>query len=89
MRLSILANYFCERKARKSKDFDPEIRAIPAFKDLLLDENLDLIVVNTLVSLHDEQATKCFKAGKYVWVEKPFTAFWAQAQELIKLVART
>jgi predicted dehydrogenase len=54
-------------------------------EDMLSDDNLELIVVNTPNVTHFEYAKKTLYAGKHVIVEKPFTATAEQAEELIRI----
>lgn len=48
----------------------------------------DIIVIATPVSTHFELAKLSLEAGKHIWVEKPFTATVAEAEELIELADR-
>jgi predicted dehydrogenase len=48
----------------------------------------DIVVIATPVSTHFELAKKSLEAGKHIWVEKPFTATVAEAEELIELAER-
>ena len=45
-----------------------------SYKDLLDDENIDLVYIATPHSFHYEQALMCLNAGKNILVEKAFTA---------------
>ena len=49
---------------------------------------VDAVAVITPVSTHFELARKALENGKHVFVEKPFTATVAQAEELIAVAAR-
>jgi predicted dehydrogenase len=51
----------------------------------LLEDDVDLVVVNTPVDTHYEYAKKVLLAGKHALVEKAFTTTVAQAQELAAL----
>jgi predicted dehydrogenase len=51
----------------------------------LLQDDVDLVVVNTPVDTHYEYAKKVLLAGKHALVEKAFTTTVAQAQELAAL----
>jgi predicted dehydrogenase len=53
--------------------------------DIFASKNIDAVAVVTPVSTHYELARKCLENGKHVFVEKPFTATVAQAEELIEL----
>jgi predicted dehydrogenase len=56
--------------------------------DLLEAPDIDAIAIVTPVSTHYELARKALVNGKHVFVEKPFTATSAQAEELIELADR-
>ncbi|HQI39733.1 MAG: oxidoreductase [Ignavibacteriales bacterium UTCHB2] len=45
----------------------------------------DLIVIATPVATHYQIAKKALLNGKHIWVEKPFTANVAEAEELIEI----
>jgi predicted dehydrogenase len=55
------------------------------FTDVLTSPEIDAVAVITPVSTHFELAKKALENGKHVFVEKPFTATVAQAEELINL----
>ena len=56
--------------------------------DILTSPEIDAVAVITPVSTHFELARKALENGKHVFVEKPFTATVAQAEELIALAER-
>jgi predicted dehydrogenase len=56
--------------------------------DILSSPKIDAVAVITPVSEHFELARKAIENGKHVFVEKPFTASVAQAEELIELAER-
>ncbi|MCZ7609039.1 MAG: Gfo/Idh/MocA family oxidoreductase [Ignavibacterium sp.] len=47
--------------------------------------NSDLVVIATPVATHYPIAKKALLNGKHIWVEKPFTANVAEAEELIQI----
>src|SRR4030095_17221 len=53
-------------------------------RDIFMSTAIDAVAVVTPVSTHYELARKCLDNGKHVFVEKPFTATVAQAEELIE-----
>jgi predicted dehydrogenase len=55
---------------------------------VLLATDIDAVAIVTPVSYHYELAKKALENGKHVFVEKPFTATSAQAEELIELAER-
>src|SRR4029079_14691108 len=56
--------------------------------DVLHSPDIDAVAVITPVWTHFELAKKALENGKHVFVEKPFTATSAQAEELIELAER-
>jgi len=62
----------------------PEVKSY-ATLDALLEDDVDLVVVNTPVGTHFEYAKKVLLAGKHAIVEKAFTTTVAEAQELAAL----
>jgi predicted dehydrogenase len=69
-------------RARKSY---PHIHTTNDYNEVLSSPDTDVIAVITPVSTHFELAKKALQNGKHVFVEKPFTANIAQAEELIDL----
>ena len=55
---------------------------------VLLATDIDAVAIVTPVSHHYELAKKALENGKHVFVEKPFTATSAEAEELIELADR-
>jgi len=66
----------------------PFIKAYSNPDDLIKDPEIEVVAVITPVSTHYELAKKALLNGKHVFVEKPFTANVAQAEELVELAAR-
>jgi predicted dehydrogenase len=54
-------------------------------RDILTSTAIDAVAIVTPVATHYELARLCLENGKHVFVEKPFTATVAQAEELIDL----
>ncbi len=63
----------------------PGLRVSRSLDELLNDQAVELVIVNTPSYTHFEFAKKALMAGKHVVVEKPFTATVNQAEELIAL----
>lgn len=63
----------------------PEIISYNSVDELINDETIDLVIINTPNNTHYEYAKQALKAGKHILVEKPFTATTAQAKELFAL----
>lgn len=66
----------------------PSIGVTTDSEDVLLSVDIDAVAIVTPVSYHYELAKKALENGKHVFVEKPFTATSAQAEELIELAER-
>ncbi|TDE31587.1 oxidoreductase [Flavobacterium ranwuense] len=65
------------------QDF-PSVKSYATMEEILEDD-VDLVVVNTPVETHYEYAKKVLLAGKHALVEKAFTTTVTQAQELAAL----
>lgn len=63
----------------------PGIHATTDPNEILNSPDLDAVAIVTPVSFHYELAKQALENGKHVFVEKPFTATSAQAEELIEL----
>jgi scyllo-inositol 2-dehydrogenase (NADP+) len=74
-----------ERSAEKSKARYPQVEVVRDYGDLLQDEEIRLVVVNTPNALHYEMARQALEAGKHVVLEKPFTVTAAEGEELTQL----
>lgn len=74
-----------ERSKNIAEKQYPGIKTFRSLEDLLADDAIELVVVNTPSVTHYDFTKKVIKAGKHVVVEKPFTATVAQAEELIEL----
>ena len=56
--------------------------------DIVTSSEIDAVAIVTSVSSHYELAKKALENGKHIFVEKPFTATSAQAEELVELAER-
>ena len=74
-----------ERSKNESKERYPDTKLYRSVEELIGDESLQLIIVNTPVQTHYDYAKKVMAAGKHVIVEKPFTVTSQQAEELVQL----
>lgn len=74
-----------ERSKKQAAEDYPDVISYGSVDELIGDENIDLIIINTPNYTHYEFAKKCLLAGKHILVEKPFTATTAQAAELFTL----
>lgn len=74
-----------ERHEKKAAKHYPEIHSYNSIDELMNDDSIELIVVNTPNVTHYDYAKQALLAGKHVIVEKPFTATLEQAVELVNL----
>ncbi|RDC54127.1 oxidoreductase [Pedobacter chinensis] len=74
-----------ERSKKNAVNDYPDIISHNSIDELLNDEEIELVVVNTPNYLHYEHSKAALKKGKHILVEKPFTATSAQAKELFEL----
>ncbi len=73
-----------ERSIKKAHLEYPNVKSYDSIDELLLDNSIELVIVNTPNETHFEFALKAIKAHKHVMVDKPFTAASSQAKELFK-----
>ena len=64
------------------------VRVTTEVDDIVTSSEIDAVAIVTPVSYHYELAKKALENGKHVFVEKPFTATSAQAEELVELAER-
>ncbi len=77
-----------ERHGEKSKQLYPYVQVVKSFSDVLADEEIDLLIINTPNHLHYKMAKQALQAGKHIVVEKPFTTNSFEAEELINIAAQ-
>jgi predicted dehydrogenase len=81
----------CDRNPEsldRARRANPQIHTTRDCGDILNATNIDAVAIITPVSTHYELSKQALLAGKHVFVEKPFTATVAQAEELIALSER-
>lgn len=66
----------------------PHIMALSDCDELLDSNEIDAVAIVTPVSTHFELARKALNNGKHVFVEKPFTSSFREAEELIYLAEK-
>lgn len=71
-----------ERSAKRIAERYPQAKGFETLQDLLGDESVDLVVVNTPIQTHYEYARKALEAGRHVVVEKAFAGNADEAAEL-------
>jgi len=74
-----------ERSHKNAVNNYPNITSYNSVDELLNDEEIELVVINTPNNLHYEHSKAALNAHKHILVEKPFTANTAQAKELFEL----
>ncbi len=74
-----------ERSTKSASAVYPHIKSFDSLEEMLLDDLIDMVVVNTPNYTHFEFAKKALLANKHVLVEKAFTVTASEAEELIKL----
>jgi scyllo-inositol 2-dehydrogenase (NADP+) len=74
-----------ERTKNESREKYPDAKLYRSVDELIADDSLQLIIVNTPVQTHYDYAKKVIAAGKHVVVEKPFTVSSQEAEELVRL----
>lgn len=74
-----------ERTQNLAKEKYPDIKTFRRLEELLADDTIGMVVVNTPSVTHYEYTKMALLAGKHVVVEKPFTATVREARELIAL----
>lgn len=82
---------FCavwERTKNLAKKKYPGVKTYRTLDDMLADDSIELVVVNTPNYTHYEYAKKSLEAGKHVVVEKPFTITVKEGNELIELAKK-
>jgi len=66
----------------------PEVATTRDASELMTSPKIDAVAIVTPVHTHFPLAKSALEHGKHVFIEKPFTATTAQAQELLELAAR-
>lgn len=77
-----------ERNNNESRERYPNSKQYRSVDELIADETIQLIVVNTPTHLHFEQAKAVLNAGKHLVIEKPFTVTVKEAEELTRLAEK-
>ena len=74
-----------ERNQKIAQKDYPNLISYDGIDDLLNDEEIELVVINTPNNLHYGHSKLALQKGKHILVEKPFTATSAQAKEIFAL----
>lgn len=81
----------CDKNAaalKRARQIYPGVEMTTDLSDVLHAPDIDAVAVITPVWTHFDLARQAIENGKHVFVEKPFTATSAEAEELIELAAR-
>jgi predicted dehydrogenase len=74
-----------ERHEKKAAKTYPQILSYDSIDELINDEEIELIIVNTPNYLHFEHATQALNAGKHVLIEKPAAVTSEEVTQLFEL----
>lgn len=77
-----------ERTQSASKDMYPNVVIFRSVEELLADNSIELVIVNTPTATHFNFAKKVLAAGKHAVVEKAFTTTVSEAIELRELAEK-
>jgi scyllo-inositol 2-dehydrogenase (NADP+) len=77
-----------ERNERKAVKDYPNIKSFDSVSELLSDDTIELVVVNTPNNTHFDYAQQALEAHKYVLIEKPATTTPEEFQTLVDLAAK-
>ncbi|HEY5513134.1 MAG TPA: Gfo/Idh/MocA family oxidoreductase, partial [Geomonas sp.] len=77
-----------EASLARAEQSYPGVRMERNCAQLVTASDLDVIAIVTPVSSHFEIAKAALLNGKHIFVEKPFTASVAQAEELVELAEK-
>lgn len=76
-----------ERTKDESREKYPHSKLYRSVEEMLEDESISLVIVNTPIQTHFDYAQNAINSGKHVIVEKPFTVTSHEAEELVRLAA--
>src|SRR6476659_6922477 len=74
-----------ERHNNDSRERYPQSKLYRSIDELIADDSIQLIIVNTPTHLHYENAKAALMAGKNIDVEKPFAVTVKEDQEITAL----
>ncbi|WP_089721946.1 Gfo/Idh/MocA family protein [Candidatus Entotheonella palauensis] len=73
---------------QQARQVFPGLELYADCQPLLTSADLDAVAIITPSETHYDLARKCLQHGKHIFIEKPFVATEAQADELINLAAQ-
>lgn len=77
-----------ERTKNNVEEKYPQVKIFRTLKEILEDDKIELVIVNTPNYSHYEYTKKALLADKHVIVEKPFTVTVDEGKELIELAEK-
>lgn len=77
-----------ERNEKKAVNDYPEIISFSAIDELLSDEKIELVVINTPNNTHFDYAKQALESGKHVLIEKPATTTPEEFEILLALAEK-
>lgn len=77
-----------ERTKNLAQEKYPNVKTYRTLEDMLTDDLVELVIVNTPNTTHYDYTKKAIEAGKHVIVEKPFTITVTEGNELISLAKK-
>lgn len=78
-----------ERTTKAAKEIYPGVRSYDSVTDLLADDSIELVIVNTPNYTHFEFAKESLEAGKHVLLEKPAVDNLDQLEKLSEISEKT
>ena len=77
-----------QRNSDKAKQRYPHTKIARSVDEVINDNSVELVVINTPNDSHYQYATQALEAGKHIIVEKPFTVSTQEADSLIALAKK-
>ncbi|RXZ83417.1 oxidoreductase [Paenibacillaceae bacterium] len=77
-----------ERSGERSLEKYPEIKLLRTAEELVQDPDISLVVIATPNAAHAKLAKLAMEHGKHVVIDKPFTVYSSEADELIAVSER-
>jgi predicted dehydrogenase len=77
-----------QRNSDKARQRYPDVKIARQVNEVMDDDAIELVVINTPNESHYQFATQALEAGKHVIVEKPFTVTTQEADNLIALAKK-
>ncbi|PRD44989.1 Gfo/Idh/MocA family oxidoreductase [Sphingobacterium haloxyli] len=78
-----------ERTTKAAKEIYPDVRSYNSVAELLADDSIELVIVNTPNYTHFEYAKESLEAGKHILLEKPAVDNLDQLSELSDISKKT